>query len=227
QRFMLEVARESLDDAGEAGSKGSSIGVYVGSFANGWYDIMSRDPLHRSQGFMCSALTHKPNNSMTIRAACSSALVGLNEACMAIAKVYCESAIVGGTNLILAPDLVTRLADQGIISPNGSCKIFSVEVNGYARGEAIVSVFIKSLSAAICDGNPIRSIISGTAANFDGKTSPLTSPSAATQETLIRRAYKIAGISNISKTALFECHGTGTATGDPIETEAIAAVFGD
>lgn len=164
---------------------------------------------------------------MTIRTACSSALVSLNEACMAIGKGDCESAIVGGTSLILAPDMNTRLSSQNILSPDGSCKTFSAEANGYGRGEAIVSVFVKSLSAALRDGNPIRSVISGSAANFDGKTNPLTTPSATAQETLIRRAYDVAGISDFSKTAVFECHGTGTATGDPIETKAIAAVFGD
>ncbi|KAF5551122.1 polyketide synthase [Fusarium phyllophilum] len=238
QRLMLEVARESVDDAGEVNFQGSSTGVYIGSFANDWYDIMGRDPLHRSvvstiasHDFMISErISHEMDlrgPSMTIRTACSSALVSLNEACMAIGKGDCESAIVGGTSLILAPDLLTRLADQGIISPNGSCKTFSAEANGYARGEAIVSIYIKSLSAAIRDGNPIRSIISGAAANFDGKTNPLTNPSITAQETLIRRAYSVAGIRDISMTAVFECHGTGTATGDPIETEAIAAVFGE
>ncbi|KAF4434567.1 polyketide synthase [Fusarium acutatum] len=238
QRLMLEVARESVDDAGEVNFQGSSTGVYIGSFSNDWYDIMGRDPLHRnvvstiaSHDFMISErISHEMDlrgPSMTIRTACSSALVSLNEACMAIGKGDCESAIFGGTSLILAPDLLTRLADQGIISPDGSCQTFSAEANGYARGEAIVSIYIKSLSAAIRAGNPIRSIISGAAANFDGKNNPLTSPSATAQETLIRRAYSVAGIPDVSKTAVFECHGTGTATGDPIETEAIAAVFGE
>lgn len=96
-------------------------------------------------------------SSMTIRTACSSSLVGLNEACMAIARGDCESAIVGATNLILAPDLTTRLSEHGLLSPDGSCKTFSANVNGYARGEGIVSVYVKSLSAALRDGNPTQS----------------------------------------------------------------------
>ncbi|KAI8258243.1 polyketide synthase, partial [Colletotrichum sp. SAR 10_98] len=238
QRLMLEVARESLDDAGEVAWRGKEIGVYIGSFGQDWYDILQRDPMRHnpvsvvtSHDFMISErISHEMDlhgPSMTIRTACSSALVSLNEACMAIGKGDCESAIVGGTSLILAPDMNTRLSSQNILSPDGSCKTFSAEANGYGRGEAIVSVFVKSLSAALRDGNPIRSVISGSAANFDGKTNPLTTPSATAQEALIRRAYDVAGISDFSKTAVFECHGTGTATGDPIETKAIAAVFGD
>ncbi|KAH7371058.1 hypothetical protein BKA66DRAFT_498750 [Pyrenochaeta sp. MPI-SDFR-AT-0127] len=237
QRILLEVARESLDDAGEVGWKGSNIGVYVGNFTQDWYDMMVRDGLRHNQYAMATSndfmvserVSHELDlrgPSLTIRTACSSALTGLNEACMAIGRGDCESALVGGTNLILAPEMGMRLADMGVLSPDGSCKTFSADANGYARGEAIVSIYIKSLSAAIRDGNPIRSVISGTAANFDGKTNPLTMPSADMQEILIRRAYEVAGISKISKTALFECHGTGTNAGDPIETEAIASVFG-
>ena len=49
QRLMLEVARESLDDAGEVGWKGSNTGVYMGNFTQDWYDIMVRDGLRQSQ----------------------------------------------------------------------------------------------------------------------------------------------------------------------------------
>ena len=50
QRLMLEVARESLDDAGEVASecRGKDVGVYVGSFGQDWYDIMNRDRLSQS-----------------------------------------------------------------------------------------------------------------------------------------------------------------------------------
>ena len=43
QRILLEVARESLDDAGEVHWKGKNIGVYVGSFGNDWYDLFNSD----------------------------------------------------------------------------------------------------------------------------------------------------------------------------------------
>ncbi|KAI8932960.1 hypothetical protein NX059_010429 [Plenodomus lindquistii] len=237
QRLMLEVARESLDNAGEINWKGSNTGVYMGNFTQDWYDMMVRDGLRKSHvavttshDFMVSErISHELDlrgPSLTVRTACSSALTGLNEACLSIARGDCESAIVGGTNLILAPDMATRLSDQGVLSPDGSCKTFSSDANGYARGEAIVALYVKSLSAALRDGNPIRSVISGSAINFDGHTKPLTLPSARSQEALIRRAYAVAGISDISKTGLFECHGTGTYAGDPIETEAVASVFG-
>jgi len=43
QRLLFEVTKESLDDAGEADSKGKNIGVYVGSFGNDWYDLVQKE----------------------------------------------------------------------------------------------------------------------------------------------------------------------------------------
>ncbi|APA16269.1 hypothetical protein sscle_16g110390 [Sclerotinia sclerotiorum 1980 UF-70] len=43
---------------------------------------------------------------------------------------------------------------------------------------------------------------------------------------MIRRAYEVAGLTP-SDTGYVECHGTGTSVGDPIETMAVARVFGE
>ncbi len=45
----------------------------------------------------------RPNTtfSMTIRTACSAALEGLHEACLALSRGDCSAAVVCGTNLIL------------------------------------------------------------------------------------------------------------------------------
>lgn len=165
---------------------------------------------------------------MTIRTACSSGLIGLNEACAAIAKGDCSSAIVSGTNIIMAPALITAMSEQGVLNAEGSCKTFSAAADGYARGEAIVALYIKSLDDALRDGNPIRAVISGAATNSDGRTNGFSVPSAAAQEALIRHTYRVAGISDadVAKTGFVECHGTGTPVGDPIETKAVARVFG-
>lgn len=164
---------------------------------------------------------------MTIRTGCSAALVGLNEACMAISRGDCEAALIGGVNLILGPNMTTALAEQGVISKDGSCKTFSADANGYARGEAVTAIYIKPLSDALRDGNPVRAVIRATSHNVDGKTPGMSQPSTEAQEALMRRAYKVAGITDFSQTAMVECHGTGTPTGDPIEAKAVARVFGE
>lgn len=132
--------------------------------------------------------------SMTIRTACSSALTGLAEAFAAIQRGICEGAIVAGSNLILAPGMTQQMTEKGILSPNGSCKTFSADADGYARGEAFTAVFVKPLDAAIRDGNPIRAVIRAAVANSDGKTQGITQPNGYAHEAMIRLAYKQAGI---------------------------------
>lgn len=84
---------------------------------------------------------------------------------------------------------------------------------------------MKRLSDAIRDGDPIRGVIRGTAANANGKTSGITQPSAIGQEAVIRKAYAFAGNLNPDETSYFECHGTGTPVGDPIELNGITNMF--
>lgn len=164
---------------------------------------------------------------MTIRTGCSSALVGFHEACQAIYTGECTSALVCGTNLIITPTMSITMRDEGVLSPTGSCKTFDAAADGYARGEAINAVYIKKLSDAVRDNDPIRAIIRSTTVNCDGKTQGVSTPSPEAHERMIRRAYRVAQIHDISKTGFVECHGTGTAVGDPLETAAIANVFGE
>jgi hypothetical protein len=45
------------------------------------------------------------------------------------------------------------MSEQGVLSSDRSCKTFSANANGYARGEAVSAVFIKRLSDAVRDGS--------------------------------------------------------------------------
>ncbi|KAJ5808325.1 hypothetical protein N7474_009594 [Penicillium riverlandense] len=109
--------------------------------------------------------------------------------------------------------------------PSGLCKTFDSTAEGYGRGEAINAVYIKRLDHALRDGDPVRAIIRATAINCDGRTPSISAPRVEAQESLILRTYKKAGISDLSETGFFECHGTGTSAGDIAETSAVARAF--
>jgi acyl transferase domain-containing protein len=136
-----------------------------------------------------------------------------------------SSAIVAGTNMLLTPSMSVTLSDNMVLSPDGLCKTFDANANGYARGEAVNAVYIKTLDKAIADGDPIRAVIRATSANYDGRTAKIFAPDIAGQERLIRKAYERAQIDNIAETAFVECHGTGTRRGDMVEATAIAQTF--
>lgn len=163
--------------------------------------------------------------SFTIKAGCSSSLIGLHEAVRAIQAGDCDGAIVAGTSLIFSPTMSIAMTEQGVLSPDASCKTFDAAANGYARGEAINAIFLKPLDAALKNGDPIRAVVRATSSNSDGKTPGMSMPSSESHETLIRRAYQEAGL-DPTETVFVEAHGTGTSVGDPLEATAIARVFG-
>ncbi|KAK4941986.1 Type I Iterative PKS [Elasticomyces elasticus] len=238
QRQLLEVVRECFESAGEVNYQGENIGCFVGTFGEDWAESFAKDQqiygLYRISGcgdlFQSNRISFDfdlRGPSMTIRTGCSSSLIGLHEACGAITRGDCTSAIVAGANMILGPSMTQAMTEQGVLSPDGSCKSFDAEANGYARAEAINAVYVKSLEDALRDGNPIRAVIRGTSSNCDGKTLGISQPRAASHEDMIRKAYTVSGVETLSDTAYIECHGTGTAIGDPIETSAVANVFGE
>ena len=105
---------------------------------------------------------------------------------------------------------------------------YTSRANGYARGEGFAAIVMKTLSAAIADGDDIECVIAETAVNQDGRTKGLTVPSAAAQTALIKTTYARAGL-DLTKPSdrpqYFEAHGTGTPAGDPIEAQAIQDAF--
>jgi acyl transferase domain-containing protein len=237
QRLLLEVVYEALENAGEASWRGKDIAVYAGSFGADWAQMQGKDVQDKgSYAFtghddflLANRVSYEfdlRGPSMTIRVACSSGLVALHLACEALQRGDCSGAVVGATNLCLSPDNYMALGNLGVLSPDSSSKTFDASANGYARAEAINAVYIKRLDDAIRDGSPIRAVIRATAVNADGKTRGLFSPSPDAHTALIRRAYAKAGILQPEETTLVECHGTGTAAGDPLELEAVARVLG-
>ncbi|KAI2780394.1 hypothetical protein F4815DRAFT_493302 [Daldinia loculata] len=237
QRLLLQVARECLEDAGEVNYRGKPIGCYVGTFGDEWLHKQSKDSQQIGSHIVTGAgdwmlanrISYEYNlcgPSMVIRTACSASLIALNEACRAVQFGDASAAVVAGSNLILGPSLSVLMTSEGVLSPDGSCKSFDAAANGYARAEGITAIYVKRLTDAIRDGNPIRAVIRGTGANSDGKSQGMLVPRREALELLMRKVYADSGL-NPAETAFVECHGTGTSVGDPIETSAVGEIFGD
>lgn len=120
-------------------------------------------------------------------------------------------------------------SNLGMLSPNGRCAMWDVAADGYARGEGVAAVIVKTLSQAIADNDPIDCIIRETGVNQDGRTPGLTIPSSLAQAALIRQCYAKAGLDPINnpqdRPQFFQAHGTGTQAGDPQEAEAISSAL--
>nr|RBQ98724.1 hypothetical protein FVER53263_00316 [Fusarium verticillioides] len=236
QRMLLEVAYECMQSSGQTNWRGSNIGCYVGVWGEDWLDLHSKDlydsGTYRVSGGHDFAISNRisyeydlKGPSFTIKAGCSSSLIALHEAVRAIRAGDCDGAIVAGTNLVFSPTMSVAMTEQGVLSPDASCKTFDANANGYARGEAINAIFLKPLNNALREGDPIRALVRATSSNSDGKTPGMSMPSSESHEALIRRAYGEVFL-DPKDTCFVEAHGTGTSVGDPLEATAIARVFG-
>ncbi|MCA9978122.1 MAG: type I polyketide synthase, partial [Anaerolineales bacterium] len=67
-------------------------------------------------------------------------------------------------------------------------------------------------------------VIRGSAINQDGRSNGLTAPNGPSQEAVIRAALANGGV-DAAQVSYIETHGTGTSLGDPIEVQALGAVF--
>ncbi|KAF2139471.1 uncharacterized protein K452DRAFT_232273 [Aplosporella prunicola CBS 121167] len=236
-RLQLESVYEALENAGLplAQIAGSKTSVFAGLFVHDYRDGLVRDEDNIPRFFLTGVGSAMASNrishffdfrgaSMTIDTGCSTTLVALHQAVQSLRSGECDMSIVGGSNVLINPDNFKTMGSLGFLSPDGKCFAFDSRGNGYGRGEGVATIVIKRLKDAVAAGDPIRAVIRETVLNQDGKTETLTSPSQAAQEALMRECYARAGIDPLS-TQYFEAHGTGTATGDPIEAGAIGAVF--
>ncbi|KAI9146991.1 Highly reducing polyketide synthase virA [Paramyrothecium foliicola] len=237
QRKLLEVIYECFENAGVTLDQvsGQNIGVYVGNFTVDYQTMMARDPdyLHRytatgsGTAILANRVSHVFNlqgPSFVLDTGCSSSLFCLHTAVNAIKNGDCDSAIIAGANLITSPEQQLGTMKAGVLSPNSTCRTFDAAADGYGRADGINAIYVKRLSHAIRGNNKVWAIIRGSAINANGRTPGITQPSASAQEAVIRKAYLDAGL-NFSDTDYVECHGTGTAIGDPIEVNALGNCF--
>lgn len=132
--------------------------------------------------------------SMTIDTACSSSLVALHQAVQLLRSGDSRVAVAAGSNLILGPENYIGESKLKMLSPDGRSRMWDADANGYVRGEEVAAVVLKTLSAALEDGDHIACIVRETGINQDGRTKGITMPSATSQAALIRDTYEKAGL---------------------------------
>ena len=240
QRMLLETSWEALEDAGIApdGLRGSRTGVYGGFMASDYQAVMAEtaaDPstnIYRSTGTAGSSAVGRvafalglEGPAITVDTACSSSLVALHQAAAALRAGEADLVLAGGVNAILRAEPTRLMTDAGMLSPDGRCKTFDAEANGFVRGEGCGMVVLKRLADAEAAGDRILAVLLGSAVNQDGASAGLTVPNGPAQERVIQEALARADV-EASSVDYLEAHGTGTELGDPVEVQAAASVYG-
>lgn len=178
QRKLIETVYEAFESSGTPLSKisGSNTGCFVGNFNFDHQLMQYRDAEYpEPYAFTGSDIAVLSNRisyifnlqgpSLTLDTACSSSMYALHLACSAIQSEECTAAVVGGSNLLLSPEVQSFSASLGAVSKTSVCHTFDASADGYARADGVAVLYIKSLKQALKDKDPIRAVIKATAVN--------------------------------------------------------------
>lgn len=241
QRLLLEVAWEALENAGinPHSIRGTQTGVFIGLTTNDYYHAVAGKlrreqidayiPFGNAPNFAAGRLSYflgARGPAVVLDTACSSSLVSIHLACESLRRRETDTALAAGVNLILSPENSIACSRFGMLSPDGSCKSFDADANGYVRSEGCGIVVLKRLEDAQRDGDTVLAVVRGSAVNQDGASSGQTVPNGPAQQALMRQALRVARLAP-AEVDYVEAHGTGTGLGDPIELDALAEVYGD
>ncbi|MFZ3473467.1 SDR family NAD(P)-dependent oxidoreductase [Streptomyces sp. 4.24] len=239
QRLLLESAWHALENGGidPHSLKDTRTGVFVGiSYADYARLLAEKGSEHLdayySTGTSLNAAAGRlaytlglRGPAMAVDTACSSSLVALHLAVRSLRSGESDAVLAGGVNVILDPMASVSASRAHMLSPDGRCRTFSADANGFVRAEGCGVLVLKRLADARRDGDQVLAVIRGTAVNQDGASSGLTAPSGRAQQALLADALADASVSGADVSYL-EAHGTGTSLGDPIELGAAWKVLG-
>ena len=245
-RIFLECAWEAIEASGyDPTAYPGMIGVYAGASLNtyllynlggaqgrrlagnyqvGEYAVM----LGNDKDFLPVRVAYKLNlrgPAMAVQSACSSSLVAICQACTALQTWQCDMALAGGVSITFPQRRDYRYVDEGMVSPDGTCRSFDARARGTVFGHGCGVVLLKRLADAIADRDPIHAVLKGWAVNNDGAEKiGFAAPGVQAQADVIALAQAAADIP-AGSISYIEAHGTGTPLGDPIEVEALTRAF--
>ncbi|GGM45955.1 phthiocerol/phenolphthiocerol synthesis polyketide synthase type I PpsE [Longimycelium tulufanense] len=248
QRLFLQTVWHALEDAGhDPGRAAEAVGVFATSSTGGYliHNLLGHQDMAlascgvsmamldlsfgNDKDYIATRVSHALDlrgPSIAVQTACSGSLLAVHLAVQSLLSGECDIAVAGGVALRV-PHRVGYFAEPGsIVSPDGHCRAFDIRANGTVFGNGVGAVVLKPLAAALEDGDPVRAVILGSAANNDGsRKMGFTAPSVTMQAAVVAEAMAVAGVEP-DTVGYVEAHGTGTPLGDPVEVAALHQAFG-
>ena len=160
--------------------------------------------------------------SMVIDAACASSMQALAVAGRALQQGDIDIALVGGASVCKKESLILFSAAQSVT--NDKSRPFDEAASGLVASEGYITVVLKTLEAAVRDGDPIRCVIRGVGMSADGKGKSLWAPLSNGQKLAVQRAYEQCEFTP-ADIQYVEAHATSTQVGDATEISSLAETF--
>ncbi|WP_173034405.1 beta-ketoacyl synthase N-terminal-like domain-containing protein [Phytohabitans flavus] len=239
ERLFLQTAWEVIEDAGHSpdtlrSQTGGRVGVYAGAMWSD-YQLYAVDEASRGNNVVAGSwFSSIPNRvsyalnlngpSLAVDTACSSALYAIHLAARAIQAGECRAAIAGGVNLSLHPSKYVKLSALRMLSPDGRCRAFGAQANGYVPGEGVGAVLLRPLADALAAGDHVYAVIKASGVHHGGRTGGFSVPNPDVQADLIGAVLDQAGVP-VDTITCVEAHGTGTSLGDPIEVAGLTKAW--
>ncbi len=174
-----------------------------------------------SAASLAARLTGIQGRREVIDAACSSSLIALQHASLAIAQDRMDIALVGGATF-------NNVDNLALFSQSGACSDdnshpFDSRASGLISSEGYVSVVLVRRRVAKKLGLPILAVVQGVGVASDGKGKGLWAPRSEGQQLAMKRALK--NSSKPLQVDYLECHATSTQVGDATELESLTSIL--
>lgn len=237
-RLLFECVWEALENGGQNPREGRGrTGLFVGQSMDTYWptfvapNIDDNDAglsFYSNPDFLATGISYKLDlrgPAMTVQSFCSTSLLAVHTARQSLLEGECDMALAGGTSIRTPQHQGYTYVPESVFSPDGIVRAFDAKANGTLFSNGVGVVLLKRLQDALEDGNPILSIIRGSAANNDGNAKAgYNAPSIDGQARAVARAIAESEVSADS-IGYVECHGTGTLVGDPIEIAALNKAY--
>ncbi len=248
QRIFLQAAWHALEDAGYggaaqtgAGSDRGAVGLYAACGINNYLlsHLLRNPTLLAKTGAGYVRVANRLDNLATrtaykldlrgpainVQTGCSSSLVAVHLACQSLLGGESDLALAGGIRINLLSREGYVHEEGSVLSPDGHTRTFDAGARGTIAADGVGVVVLKRLDQALEDGDTVRAVILGSAANNDGSEKiGYTAPSVEGQARVVSEALAMAGV-EADSLSYVEAHGTATPLGDPIEVAGLTRAF--
>ena len=233
QRVLLQLAHHTMETAGYGGAAGRHTGVFAGCSLNtyllhsGMASHFAVDPvlalMSSDKDFLATRIAFKlglEGPALTVQTACSTSLTAVHQACQSLLAGECDMALAGGVCVKVPLHAGYLYREGGMLSRDGRCRPFDAAASGTVFGSGAGLVLLKRHAEALADRDNILAVIKASATNNDGRRkSSYTAPSIAGVADVMAQALEFGSV-DPETIGYLECHGTGTALGDPLELSA-------